>query len=101
MGRYQCLVGRNTGLPPLSVLRGSFRSFGLSALPHFSHWSPYASVLPHTGTGALDVAVGEELLRFLVVVLLLLLLCESAVLVQLARKKSWLVSLCSSLLVRW
>src|SRR5690606_22964916 len=49
MGKYQCLVGRSSGLLPLSVLRGSIRSFGLSALPHFSHWSPYASGLPQLG----------------------------------------------------
>jgi hypothetical protein len=45
-------------------------SSGLREVPHRSHWSPYALGLAQLGTGAHDVAVGQELRGLLVVVLL-------------------------------
>ena len=49
MGRYQCVVDLTTGTVPLIVLLGLMRLMGSSQLPHFSHWSPLAEVLPQCG----------------------------------------------------
>src|SRR5690554_5316302 len=48
-GKNQCLVALDTGLVPVMVDTGLIKSVALSEVPHFSHWSPYASSLPHFG----------------------------------------------------
>src|SRR5690606_4033577 len=48
-GKNQCLVSFNTGLVPVMVDTGLIKSVAFNEVPHFSHWSPYASSLPHCG----------------------------------------------------
>jgi hypothetical protein len=49
MGKYQWDVSFFTGVLPLKVDFGLINSSGLKALPHLSHWSPYALKLLHFG----------------------------------------------------
>ena len=48
-GKYQWVVSFLIGALPLKVLTGLINSSGLKLLPHFSHWSPYASGCPQLG----------------------------------------------------
>ena len=47
--RKKCSVSTNSGVSPLTLLRGSIRSAGSSWLPQLSHWSPRAPSYPQIG----------------------------------------------------